>query len=377
MMNSWERIAAALEHREPDRIPFDLGGTFTSGIHVTAYQGLRQALGLARRQPQIFCLDEQIAEVADDLAEKMGVDTRPVLPGSPVSWELAMQDGGDHMFYINEFGMGLKKPKDGFYFDVVEFPLADARSEADLDAFAWPDPLDPGRYTGLGETARRLAQQGHAVVLNGICAGVMEMATWLTGFERFYTALALEPDFVTALLTRLTEFKMAYWQRALAEVGDAVLVVQESDDLGAQEGPLISPRLYQRLVWRHHKRLFDFIHARTKAKVFFHSCGAIRPLIPSLIAAGVDILNPVQVNAAGMEPEGLKRDFGGELVFWGGGVDTQRVLGQGTPRQVREDVRRNIEALAPGGGFVFAAVHNIQANVPAENIVAMWEELRS
>jgi uroporphyrinogen decarboxylase len=302
IMNSKERVALALDHKEPDRIPFDLGGTFTTGIHITAHQGLRWALGLPAREPEIFCLDEQIAVVAEDMAEYMGVDTRPVLPGNPVSWKMEMREGGDHDFYYNEFGMGLKMPRDGFYYDVYDFPLADARTTADLDAYPFPDPLDPGRYVGLGETARRLSQQGHAVVLNGICAGLMEMATWLMGFERFYTALALEPDFVTALLERLTEFKMAYWQRALAEVGDTVLVVQESDDLGAQEGPLISPRLYRELIFPHHQRLFDFIHAKTRAKLFLHSCGAIRPLIPSLIAAGVDILNPVQVSAAGVEP---------------------------------------------------------------------------
>jgi uroporphyrinogen decarboxylase len=139
---------------------------------------------------------------------------------------------------------------------------------------------------------------------------------------------------------------------------------------------LISPNTYRKLVKPLHKELFDFIHARTKAKIFFHSCGAIRPVIPDLIEAGVDVLNPVQVSATGMDSADLKRDFGKDITFWGGGVDTQRVLGVGTPDDVRADVRKRIEDLAPGGGFVFATVHNIQGNVPAENILAMWETLQ-
>ena len=169
---------------------------------------------------------------------------------------------------------------------------------------------------------------------------------------------------------------MGYWEIALAEAGEHVDVVNEADDFAGQFRMLISPAMYRKIVKPLHKELFDFIHARTKAKLFFHSCGAIRPVIGDLIEIGVDILNPVQVSATGMDSAELKREFGKDITFWGGGVDTQRVLGDGTPEDVRTDTRKRIEDLAPGGGFVFATVHNIQGNVPAENIMAMWEALQ-
>jgi uroporphyrinogen decarboxylase len=198
----------------------------------------------------------------------------------------------------------------------------------------------------------------------------------MRGYEGFYTDLALNQDVVGTMLDRLVDYKCAYWERALALVGDRVDVVIEADDLAGQQGSLLSPKTYRALIQPRHKRLFRFIKDQAPVKVFFHSCGAVRDLLPDFIDAGIDILNPVQISAAGMDLRELKREFGRDVTFWGGGVDTQQVLAYGTPQQVREDVRRNIEALAPGGGFVFAAVHDIQADVPPENIMAMWQAWR-
>jgi uroporphyrinogen decarboxylase len=175
------------------------------------------------------------------------------------------------------------------------------------------------------------------------------------------------------MLDRLVEFKCAYWERALREIGDLVDVVIEADDLASQNALLMSPKTYRSLIKPHHQRLFSFIKDQDAVKVFYHSCGAIRPLIGDLIDMGIDILNPVQISAKDMDLRELKQEFGQDVVFWGGGVDTQGVFYSGTPDQVREDVKRNIEALAPDGGFVFAAVHDIQADVPPENILAMWK----
>jgi uroporphyrinogen decarboxylase len=175
------------------------------------------------------------------------------------------------------------------------------------------------------------------------------------------------------MLDRMVEYKKAYWERALTEIGGLVDVLIEADDMAGQQALLFSPDTYRRLIKPRHQQLFSFIKQQAPVKLFFHSCGAIRPLIGDLIEAGIDILNPVQISAAGMELRELKQEFGGDLVFWGGGVDTQGVLASGTPEDVKEDVKRNIEALAPGGGFVFAAVHDIQADVPPKNIMAMWE----
>ena len=375
-LTSRQRIQAALRHQESDRIPFDLGATLMTGIHVDAYERLRAALGLPAVPCRLFNDDGQIAWVDDDLADLLGADAAPLLLGFPDAWQRVEETREDGVHYINEFGLGLKMPHGGYYFDAHEAPLRDVTSLAELDAYPFPDPYDPGRTRGLREKVVQAAASGRAVVLAASCAGAMQTAAWLCGFERFYSALAAEPDFAERLLARLTEFKLATWERALTEVGDHVDVVVESDDLGGQARALISPRMYRRAVKPHHQRLLRFIKERTNAALFFHSCGAVREFIPDLIEMGVDILNPVQVSAAGMDSAELKREFGRELVFWGGGVDTQRVLGRGTPAAVRAEVRRRIDDLAPGGGFVFAAVHNIQANVPAENILAMWRELR-
>ena len=218
-----------------------------------------------------------------------------------------------------------------------------------------------------------IADEGRAVYVGSVCAGLTEMLFRLRGFEDGYMDLAADPALARALMERVLEEKLAWWGAILPELGDAVDVVGEADDLGGQATPLFAPRTYRALVKPLHAELIAFIRARTRAKVLFHSCGAIRELLPDLVEIGVDVLNPVQVSAAGMETAALKRDFGRDLVFWGGGVDTQGVLGSGTPDDVRTEVRRRVADLAPGGGFVFASVHNIQANVPPENVAAMWE----
>jgi uroporphyrinogen decarboxylase len=195
----------------------------------------------------------------------------------------------------------------------------------------------------------------------------------MRGFEQYYVDLALNQDYVALMLDRLLEWKCVFWKHALEQIGDLVDIVVEADDLGGQTSPLMSPKTYRSLIQPRHKRLFSFIKTQAPVKLFYHTCGAVRAFIPDLIDAGVDILNPVQISSPGMDLVELKHEFGRDLVFWGGGVDTQRVLGTATLEEIRQHVKRNIEALAPGGGFVFATVHDIQANVPPENIMAMWE----
>jgi uroporphyrinogen decarboxylase len=230
------------------------------------------------------------------------------------------------------------------------------------------------RFDGLKERVQYAAEEeGQAVVLGGLCAGIMEIAAWTLGFERYFSDFALNPALLGCLLDKILELKIAYWEKALQEAGEYVDVVQEADDFAGQYRMLISPEMYREIIKPRHKELFDFIHSRSDVKIFFHSCGAIRPVIPDLIEAGVDILNPVQVSAAGMDSAELKREYGKDLTFWGGGVDTQNILGNGTPEEVCEEVKKRIEDLAPGGGFVFSAVHNIQPNVPPQNIMAMWK----
>jgi uroporphyrinogen decarboxylase len=373
-VNSRQRVLRTLGHQEPDRVPFDLGGTGLSTIHVTAYHNLRRYLELPPVEARVAFVPEQLVLVDDDLTNRLQADVRPVLPGLASAYEYVFFDSGDYEAYKDEWGIGWRMPKaGGFYYDMYYHPLAGAESLDEFRSYPFPDPLDSGRFAPLRAQAEAAVAQGRAVALAGPCAGIAEVYSWLRGYEQYYVDLALNQKFVAYMLDRLVEFKSAYWERALAEIGDLVDVVIEADDLGAQHAPLMSPGTYRTLIRPRHRRLFSFIKGQAPVQVFYHTCGAVRRLIPDLIEAGIDILNPVQISAADMDLATLKRAFGGDLVFWGGGVDTQNVLGTATPIEIRDHVRRNIETLAPGGGFIFAAVHDIQANVPPENIMAMWE----
>jgi len=378
-MDSRTRVRQALEHREPDRVPLDLGGSRMTGIHLHAYRRLRAALGLPAIEARVGDLTQQLAEVDDDVLDAIGADVRGIGPGSPSTYRRVMGDDGVHLTFTDEWGVGRRMPKDGgLYYDTSSPPLAGEVDEEAIDAFAWPDPADPQRYAGLAERARRYAEEERRAVLVGsICGGVSEGLFKLRGFEDGYLDLAAEPARARKVMERVLEVKLAYWERVLPMLDGLVDVVAEADDLGGQDRTLFSPRTYRELVKPLHAELFGFIRARTDAKLFLHSCGAIRELIPDLIEVGVEVLNPVQVSATGMDSAELKREYGRDLVFWGGGVDSQRVLGPGTADDVRRDAARRIADLKPGGGFVFAAVHNVQPNVPAENLLAMLETLEA
>jgi uroporphyrinogen decarboxylase len=377
MMDARARVRAALAHGTPDRIPFDLGGTRVTGIHVRAYARLREALDLPEVEVRVGDLTQQLAEVDGDVLEALGVDVRGIAPHSGSGYRRELVDDGQHLAYVDEWGVGRRMPKDGgLYFDPYAPPLAGEIDDAAIESFPWPDARDPARISGMATEAQRIAfEERRAVQVGSICGGLTEGLFKLRGFEDGYMDLAASPARARRLMERILEVKLAYWDSVLPELAGAVDVVGEADDLGGQERTLFSPRTYRALVRPFHRELFDFIHARTDAKVFFHSCGAIRELIPDLIEIGVEVLNPVQVSAAGMDTAELAAEFGRDLVFWGGGVDTQRVLGSGSPEEVRADVLRHVSDLAPGGGFVFAAVHNIQSNVPPENVIAMRKAL--
>jgi uroporphyrinogen decarboxylase len=377
-MDPRTRVRTALDHREPDRVPRDLGGTRFTSIHERAYRRLRPALGLPEREPVVIDISQQLARVEDDVVESLGADVKGIAPRSPSTWRREMTVDEDCERFVDEWGVVRARPRDGgLYFEVSSAPLAGDIDESGVRAFAWPDPADAARYAGMAEEAAAIAQGEHrAVYVGSICAGVTEIFLRLRGYEDGYLDLAARPTFAQGIMERVVDLKLAYWERALAALGDDVDVVGEADDLGGQNSLLFSPATYRTLVKPLHRRLFEGIRARTRAKVFLHSCGAIRELIPDLIEIGVDILNPVQVSAAGMDTAGLKRDFGADVTFWGGAVDTQRTLATGSPAEVRSEVARRIGDLAPGGGFVFASVHNIQANVPTANMVALWETVQ-
>lgn len=381
-MTSYERIKAALEHREPDRVPFDLGATVLTGMNVNTYKKLRKYLGMSVDNIEIVDPIQQLARIDEDIIERLHVDAGCVDPMPPLKPRYGEPVHLDGSYYCmkDEWNISWKMPlEEGHYFDMTSHPLENTEELEGLDSYLWPDPVDSGRFRGMKEKADfNVYKKKRAYVLGRLCAGIWEMALWLRGFEKFFCDMMLNESYACGLLEKITELKMQYWGKALETVGDNVLIASEADDLATQISTLVSPELYRKIVSPFHKKLFDFIHSKAKNRIyiFYHSCGAVRNLIPCLIEEGIDILNPVQVSAKGMDTKELKKEFGKDLVFWGGGVDTQHVLPNGTVREVREEVKRRINDLAPGGGFVFATVHNVQSDVSPENFMAMWETLQ-
>jgi len=377
-MTARERLLTALDHREPDRVPLDMGSTHVTGIAVRAYEGLRKELGLPAVDPTIVDDVQQIALPDEDVAQRLGIDVRGLFPVTSNTITVPVADVGNYWEYLDEWGIVHRMPKDeGLYYSLVRSPIGGmSASVSQIEEHDWPEGGDPARIAGLREQAEAYRAAGYPVVLKGVCAGLCEVACRVRGMENFLCDLMIDEDVTRALLDKILQIKLDFWSMALGELGDLVDVMLEADDYGTQDSQLVPPAKFREVFKPRLRDLFSSMKAAAPhAKVLFHSCGNVREIIPDFIEIGVDILNPVHVRATGMEPSGLKRDFGDALCFWGGGVDTQGVLPNGTPDQVREDVRRNVSALMPGGGYVFNTVHNIQADVPPANIVAMVEAL--
>jgi uroporphyrinogen decarboxylase len=255
--------------------------------------------------------------------------------------------------------------------------MSDVETLEDLKKWEWNDPTDPVRFVNMRSDAYRIVFQEETPYLLGRhFAGIFETSLWLRGIENFLCDLHANPGFAESLLDIITEMKIQYWEKALEAVGDNVMIVTEADDLGTQESLMLSPEMYRRFLKPRHTKIHALIKKKAKkqVKIFFHSCGAIYDIVPDLIESHIDILNPWQVSAHGMvDTKKFKQEFGKDITIWGGGCDSQRVLNLGTPQEVRDETKRRIDDLAPGGGFVFTPVHNIQGEVPPENIMAMWE----
>ncbi len=373
-MEPRERVLAALDHKEADRVPRDLAGTRYSSIHAEAYQRLRSALGLAEAEIRIVDTTQGLAHIHADVLDRFGADVALVSAGSPSTYKREVTDDGEYERFLDEFGVLRARPRDGLYYESTTSPLSGDISPADIEAYPWPDPQDAGRFAGMKERVAHIRDiEKRAVFVGSLCAGVTEMHFRMRGYEHGYMDMALDPDLARALMRKITDLKLAYWEKVLDEIGPDIDIAAEADDLGAQHAPLFSPAAYRNLVKPLHKEIIDYIKSRSSAKFFLHSCGAIKELIPDLIDIGVDALNPVQVSAEGMETAELKREFGADITFWGGTVDPQKTLARGTPEEVRAETIRRIHDLKPGGGFVIASIHNIQAHVPVENILAFWE----
>ncbi len=374
-MNSRKRILTALDHKEPDRIPLDLASTQVTGISVLAYQNLREYLGLSETSPIIPDRIQQICLPDDDIVLKFGVDVKGLWPLMN-SNDFTDQDDGTYFQHVDEWGLGYRLNKvDGLWYDLHISPMqSETISPQFLDNYSWPDGGARRRIEGLREQAIGYQEKGYPVFLKSVCAGLLEMASRLRGMENFFLDLLTDKQNAGLLLDKILKVKIDYWETALNQLGDVVDIIAEADDFGTQTSQLISHEVFREIIKPRQVELISFMKKKApEAKIFFHSCGNIRPILPDFIEMGIDIINPVHIRAEGMGPDLLKKDFGRDVVFWGGGIDTQETLPHGTPLQVRDEVKRNIDWFAPGGGFVFNTIHNIQADVPPENIVTMYE----
>ena len=390
-MNSRERVLTALRHQEPDRVPIDLDGMASTGIMAVAYNRLKAHLGMTGGETKMYDVGQQLAHPEPPILERFGVDVLP-LPGAinptwqpwtlpdgspalvPSTFNPVQNERGDWLIVNGAGQVTAHMPAGALYFSGLYHPLAEATTIAEIEAFmdAWPDISDED-LAWLRTEARRLHDSTDKAIMGHFGGNISESAQSLRGWEQFMIDMAAQPKLAEALAQKLADRWIANLTRYLDAVGDYIHIIQMGDDLGTQSGPQMSPRMYRQIIKPAHRRVYECVKANSDLYIFLHTCGSIYKLIPDLIEAGVDILNPVQISAAEMDPVRLKREFGRDVTFWGGGANTQHVLPNATPGEVRQHVRELIEIFAPGGGFVFCQVHNIQANVPPENVVAMFE----
>jgi len=377
-MTSRQRVLTALDHRVPDRVPVDLGGNQT-GIHRIAYENLIARVGL-RETIEIMDLVQQLARPSEAVLQRLGVDTRYVAAGAPESFKggIVRRTRAGRVWddFADEFGVVWSRPMDApFFFDITHSPLA-GMSLAQIRDYPFPDGGDPSRFAGLRERAQALRRETPYAVVSGIAGVVYEICWYMRGLENLFIDMMERPEILETIIDRTLRYWLDWFRVFLDEAGDLVDVIMIGDDLTGQDGPLFPPRIYRSIIQPRQKTLVSYIKSRTKARIWYHSCGAILPYIPDLIDNGIDILNPVQTTARGMDPAVLKARFGDRLTFWGGAVNAQRTLPHGTAAEVRQEARRAIRAFSPGGGYVFANVHNIQADVSPDNVLALFDAAR-
>ena len=366
-----ERVLRAIERRESDRVPVDLGGTYATSISLRAYENLighlrlEATTNIVRKWANVVQPDEKVLRHFD-------IDTRMIVSRSGAEWNewwkvKRLPDGS----FLDEWGIIWGKPDTGNYF-IKKSPLAGDVAIKDLETYPWPNPDDPERYYGLKEQARALKEGTDYALIAMFPRPVVSLSQFLRGYEDWFLDMAANPGFLEALMDKILDINLKIGKRLFEAIGKYVDLVFVHDDLATQESLMFSPEHYREIVKPRHQKIFNLIKTHSDAKVIYHCDGAIFPLMNDFIEIGVDALNPVQVSAEGMDTGALKREFGDRLSFWGG-IDTHQVLPDGSPEDVREEVKKQIEILGKGGGYILAAVHNIQDDVKPENIVAMFE----
>ena len=406
-MTSRERVLAAIAHREPDRVPVDLGATPSSGISAIAYGNLKRHLGIHRGQTRVYDVVQQLAEPEEDILDRFHIDAvdlgrtfntpaddwRPVTlydgstaayprwfqpePTAEGGWRARAPDGVEIAIQL----------KDMNFFDQTCFPWLDdypadfkdlraAMGRIHWAALAhspWDHAAEPDFWEKLRANTLALRQQSDRAIMVVVGCNLFEWGTFLRRIDNFLMDLLAEPEHVEGLLDALMEVHLATLEKVCRAVGDIADICRFGDDLGTDTGPFMAPATYRQFFQPRHALLCDYVHRHSTMKTFLHSCGSIHALLPDLIAAGFEVINPVQTSCRDMDPARLKRDFGRDITFWGGGADTRALLNHGTPAAVRRDVLDRLKIFAPGGGFVFNTIHNILPDVPPQNIVAMFD----
>jgi uroporphyrinogen decarboxylase len=407
-MNSRERLRCSLRHQEPDRVPVDLGASTSSGISALAYKALLRYLNLDE-PVRVYDVVQQIAQPSDALLDRFGVDVITVgraYDTEDAAWRDVILPGGVRVQFPAWFhpernvdGSLSARAADGTligampngatFFDEVHFPYLDGYPPGDdygglgeamarttwggLPVSPWSHATEPDFWPSLRERTLALQRSTDRALVIAATGKLFEWGTFLRRMDNFLMDLVQSPAEVERFLDALLERQLPVLAKLCQAVGDLVDVVRFGDDLGMDSGPLLSPKTYRRIFKPRHKLLCDTVRKYTSAPILLHSCGSIYSLLPDLIEAGFEAFNPVQITSRDMEPERLKREFGRQATFWGGGADTRFVLNRASPAEVKEHVWRNLEVFAPGGGYVFNPVHNILPDVPPENIVAMFE----
>ena len=392
---SRDRILKTLDHKEPDEIPRDLGGTESSSLSAASFIKVSRYLDLDEK-PYVYEPFQYVAYTGDHIKDRFMIDTDN-LTTAPKKWNIVKNPNGYRVFLpekwkeiynsdgstsvVNDHGKIIaKRPQNGYYFDPVS-PMLEDISELnevdlymkDIQSFDWPFFADES-MEDLKKRAVSIYRNDRCVVFN-LCCHILAAGQLLRGYENFMIDMLTDEKMTNKILDHLLEGYISRIKKLAPLLKDSIDIVLLNDDLGTQNGPMLSPELYRKMIKPYQKKLFYEVKKEFGKPILFHSCGSIREFIPDLIEIGVDAINPVQLSAKNMDLKNLKKDFGDSVTFWGGGIDTQNVLNHGTIHEVRESIKRNIDILAPGGGFVFCQVHNIQADVPVENINAMYEIL--
>jgi len=397
-VTSKERVLASLRHSEPDRVPIDLGGMDSTGITAVAYNRLKKHLGIEGGTTRIYDPYQQVVKVEESVLEAIGGDVLPVIR-EPRVWKPAvLADGSDceiperwNPIRMPDGSQAVKDargaviavmPSGGYYFEPVNPPLEKASSVADVEAcldvlenFDWPDYCDED-FVDLRQKAAHLFDNTDYALFGNFAVHIFAAGQLLRGTEQFMVDLAEDSAIAHYIMDRLVDVYIRRFDDYNLALGQYIQIINVNDDLGAQNGLMISPAMYRRSVKPYQERLYRHIKETSDLFLFLHSDGSVYDVIPDLIEMGVDILNPVQFNCRNMELERLKREFGKDISFWGGGCDTQNILPYAKPGEVREHVTKCVATLAPGGGFVFNQLHNIQPDVPSENITAMYEAVK-